>query len=299
MRSERPVQTGDLISNTYRLEHVLGRGTSGVVFAARDRRSQERVAIKVLRREFAEQRAVVDAFRACARSAAALCCSEVCRVYELAETEAGAPCIVMEYLDGWDLASELDLCRRYESGPAVGYILEACAGLESALRAGVIHADLKPSKLFVLDAAQAGQRLKLLDIGGSVRLATSSLTAAGRRLDRARQTVWREEVVYAAPEQLDAPDLVDARTNVWALGAILYSLVCGRPPFAESIPQRLIAEIRAGTPPPPRALGVEIPDGVQLVLERALCKSRADRFASVSQLAQALAPHARGESLYA
>src|SRR5262245_33714269 len=95
MNSERPVQTGDLIAHTYRLEYVLGQGATGVVFAARDRRSEERVAIKVLRRDLAQNRAAVDAFRAYARTAAALRCAEICRVFELAETDRGAPCVVM------------------------------------------------------------------------------------------------------------------------------------------------------------------------------------------------------------
>lgn len=294
MNTERPVQTGDWIANTYRLEHVLGQGGSGVVFAARDCRSDERVAIKVLRRELADQRAVVEAFRARARTSAALRCAEVCRVYALAETERGVPCVVMEYLDGWNLASELDLRRRYACSEAAGYVVQACAGLEAALRLGVVHPDLKPSKLFVL--ARDERRLKLLDLGGSLRLAGAQLMAAERRLGRAGAAVWCDEVTYAAPEQLDSTGLVDARTNVWALGAVLYTLVCGRPPFDAATPQGLTAQIRAGEPARPRSLGVEIPDGVQRVLERALHKSRPERYASVAQLRTALEPYAAAEA---
>jgi serine/threonine-protein kinase len=297
MNPERPVQTGDMIANTYRLEHVLGQGATGVVFAARDRRSNEQVAIKILRRDLARQRSLAAAFRAYARTTAALRCSEICRVYELAETQHGVPCLVMEHLDGWDLGSELEARRRYACAEAVGYVLRACAGLETALRAGVIHADLKPSKLFVV-AARGETRVKLLDVGGSVRLA-APLFVASRQLEDPQAALWSGEIAYAAPEQLDARGLADARTNVWALGAILYSLMVGRPPFDEPTPQRLVAAIRASEVPQPRALGVDVPDGLQRVLERALSKSRVERFASVAPFAQALAPYASAESLSA
>jgi eukaryotic-like serine/threonine-protein kinase len=299
MDFERPIQTGDLIANTYRLEHVLGQGSTGVVFAARDRGSNARVAIKILRRDLARHRSVVDAFRAYARTAAAVRCSEICRVYELAETQHGVPCLVMEHLEGWDLGSELEARRRYGCAEAVGYVQQACAGLEKALRGGVVHADLKPSKLFVAAAARGEQRLKLLDVGGSVRLAASSLLAASRELDDPQAALWSGEIAYAAPEQLDARDLADARTNVWALGAILYSLLAGRPPFDEPTTQRLIAAIRANHVPPLSSLGADVPDGLQRVLERALSKSRAERFASVTPFAQALAPYASAESMSA
>jgi serine/threonine-protein kinase len=299
MNPERPVQTGDLIANTYRLEHVLGQGASGVVFAARHRRSNAQVAIKILRRDLARHRGVIEAFRAHARTAAALRCNEICRVYELAETQHGVPCLVMEHLDGWDLGSELEARRRYAYSEAVGYVLRACAGLETALRAGVIHADLKPSKLFVVAAARGDTRVKLLDLGGSIRLAASPLLTSSRQLEDPQAALWSGEIAYSAPEQLDARGLADARTNVWSLGAILYSLVAGRPPFDEPTPQRLVAAIRASDAPEPRALGVDVPDGLQRVLERALSKSRAERFASVAPFAQALAPYASAESLSA
>lgn len=289
MHIARPVQTGDLVSSTYRLEHVLGQGRSGIVFAARDRRSPARVAIKFLRRDLAQNRAAVDAFRSHARVTAAIRCNEVCRALELAESESGLPCVVMEYLEGCDLAQEVAARVRYHPREAAGFVLQACSGLAAALEAGVIHADLKPSKLFVLAANGGGRRLKLLDLGGSPGAAQPT---AARHLNGSQAALWVDAAEYAAPEQLDVEGLVDARTNVWALGAILYLLLCGRPPFDQPTPQRLIAAVRASEPPPPRALGVDIPTGLSHVLECALSKSRADRFASVTQLAQALAPYA-------
>jgi serine/threonine protein kinase len=285
----RPAQTGDLVASTYRLEHVLGQGRSGIVFAARDRRTAGRVAIKFLRRDLARSRAAVEAFRSHARVTAAIRCEHVCRALELSESESGVPCVVMEHLEGSDLSRGCAERARYDAPEAVGLIVQACAGLATALQAGVVHADLKPSKLFVLAANGGGAHLKLLDLGGSI----ARPVAMARRSSGSRAALWLRAVEYVAPEQLDDEEFIDARTNVWALGAILYSLVCGRPPFAESTPQRLIAAMRTTDPPRPRALGFELPEGLASVIACALAKSRTDRFASVTQLSAALAPYAQ------
>jgi serine/threonine protein kinase len=290
MNIARPAQTGDLVASTYRLEHVLGQGRSGIVFAARDRRSADRVAIKFLRRDLAYDRAAVEAFRNHARVAAAIRSNEVCRAFELTESESGVPCVVMEHLEGCDLSRDCAERVRYDVAEAASLIVQACAGLAAALQAGVVHADLKPSKLFVLAATRGTTRLKLLDLGGSI--CASQPRAATRQLSGSQAALWQRSAEYAAPEQLDVEGLVDARTNVWALGAILYLLLCGRPPFDESTPQRLVAAIRSSDPPAPRTLGVDIPEGLAQILSCALSKSRAERFASVTQLGQALAPYA-------
>lgn len=291
MKPARPVQTGDLVANTYRLEYVLGQGRSGIVFAARERRGTERVAIKVLLRELAQHPDAIESFRCQARAAAAVRCDEVCRVLELAETESGIPCVVMEYLEGCDLSRAAAARAPYVYSEAASYILQACAGLGAALEIGVVHADLKPSKLFAL-AGRDERRVKLLDLGGSVATAAVPVAAGLRQLRGGHAALWLCDAEYSAPEQLDAHGLVDARTNVWAVGAILYRLVCGRPPFHEPTPQRLMAAVRADEPASPRALDIDVPEGFTRVLERALAKSRADRFASVTELASALAPYA-------
>jgi serine/threonine-protein kinase len=293
MNIARPVQTGDLVAGAYLVEHVLGQGGTGVVFAATDTQRNERVAIKVVRPELAARASVMQALRRQVQAAAAIRGEQVCRLLKLVEADGGVPCLVMEYLDGSDLTREALARKRCSVREAVGYVRETCAGLAAAHAAGVVHRDLKPSKLFVLGERGGSRRLKLLDFGAAGLLSTSSLPllAAAGRLTDLQAALWVRAARYRAPEQLDSADLVDAQSNVWAVGAILYELLSGRPPFYETSPQRFVAAVRAGEPRRLRSLRTQMPEGLRRVVERALAKSRADRYASVTELSRDLAPY--------
>lgn len=295
MTLQRPVQTGDLIGGTYRVEHVLGQGGSGVVFAARDLARDTRVAIKVMRAASATRSGSLDALWRQVRSAAAVRCEHVCPVLDLTAAESGAPCLIMEYLEGFDLASGAR--GSYAPSEAVSYVLDACAGLRSALAAGVVHRDLKPSKLFVSMRDAAGtRRLKLLGLWGSTeeaRDAAPPFSAAPPHFQPWQSAMWVHAARYRAPEQLDASELVDARSNVWALGAILYQLLGGRPPFDEANAEQFVASVRTRAPQHLASLGAHVPEGLVRIVARALEKSRSERYASAVEFAEALAPYGR------
>ena len=155
-----PIGIGDVVAGKYVIERAIGEGGMGVVYAARNRELEQRVAIKFLLPEFAEQGMAAERFRREARAAARLRGEHVCRVLDVGTMEAGVPFMVMEYLDGRDLASELDHRGQLPVEESVGYVLEACEALAEARVAGIIHRDLKPANLFLETRADGSRRVE-------------------------------------------------------------------------------------------------------------------------------------------
>jgi serine/threonine protein kinase len=196
--------------------------------------------------------------------------------------------MIIEYLEGCDLSSELEQRRLMPYDEAIGYVLQACEALAEAHAAGVIHRDLKPANLFLQVCGDGTRRIKVLDFGVSKSLldGTPGLGA----LTKTASLVGSP--LYMSPEQLDSAKDVDARTDVWALGVVLYELISGRTPFqGETIPQ-LVAGVLHDTPPTLAELQIGTPPGLDAVLRRALDKQRRNRYTSVAELAHALAPFA-------
>jgi serine/threonine protein kinase len=283
-----PVGIGDVIAGKYIVERVIGEGGMGIVVAARHRELEQRVAIKFLLPEIAEQGMAAERFRREARSAARMRGAHVCRVLDVGTAETGVPFMVMEYLEGRDLASELEQRGRVPHEEAVGYVLQACEALAEAHAAGVIHRDLKPANLFLEACADGSRRIKVLDFGVSKSLldATPGMGA----LTKTSNLVGSP--LYMSPEQLDSAKDVDPRTDVWALGIVLYELMAGCTPFkGDSIPQLVTAVLHEA----PRTLAsqqVDVPAGLETVVQRSLEKRRQDRYASVAEFVNALMPFA-------
>jgi serine/threonine-protein kinase len=207
----------------------------------------------------------------------------VARVSDVGALPDGTPYMVMEYLRGLDLGAELERRGRLFPGEAVDYILQACEALAEAHANGVVHRDIKPANLFLTTRPDGTPLVKVLDFG----IAKAPVTEATQltKTDTVMGTSG-----YMSPEQMRASKDVDARTDIWALGIVLYECLNGRRPFnGESF---LAVALMAGTePPPPMEAWVSRP--LQGVVLRCLAKDRSDRFASIAQLVAALAPFAR------
>ena len=282
-----PIAIGDVLAGKYVIERAIGEGGMGIVFAARHRELEQRVAIKFLLPEFAEQGMAAERFRREARAAARMRGEHICRVLDVGTLDTGIPFMVMEYLEGRDLASELDRRGQLPVEEAVGYVLEACEALAEAHVAGIIHRDLKPANLFLETRADGSRRIKVLDFGVSKLLLSLSENGA---LTKTSSLVGSP--LYMSPEQLDSAKDVDARTDVWALGVVLFELLTGNTPFrGETIPQ-LVAAVLQDAPVRFPQLAVPLPPGLAEVVSRTLAKQRDKRYASVAELAQALAPYA-------
>ena len=254
----------------------------GVVFQAEHIRLGQSVAIKMLR-PHARQPEFVARFAREARAAGQLRSAHAVRVMDVAETDSGLPYMVMELLEGRDLARELENRGRLPPQEAVDYVLEASEAMIEAHSLGIIHRDLKPSNLFV---AIEGERrvIKVCDFG------ISKMETAVDMLVTATQSSIGTPL-YMSPEQVRCSKRVDERTDVWSLGVILYELIAGSAPFAGGSAASLGAAIVTDPPLPfDRSLGV--PEALERAIAVALSKNPDGRYPSMRAFGNALVPFA-------
>lgn len=289
MRNSSPVSAGQTIANKYLVEGVLGEGGMGVVISAWHIGLEQRVAIKLLLRErLQHDESAIERFQREARAAARIRSQHVCRVIDTGALEDGTPFLVMEYLEGKDLADELTQRGRLPVSEAVGIVREACEALAEAHAAGIIHRDLKPANMFLVQRTDGSRLLKVLDFGVSKSLSGSG--TPHRTLTKTASLVGSP--IYMSPEQLNSSRDVDARTDIWALGIILYELITGTTPFnGDSIPQLVNAVLNTQAASF-ASLNVSVPAGLEEVVARALSKPREQRFASAQELSNALQRYA-------
>ncbi|WP_437281732.1 protein kinase [Sorangium sp. So ce375] len=281
-----PVAEGQVLSGKYRVERILGQGGMGVVVAALHEQLHQRVAIKLLHPGANDE--MVERFVREARAAVRLKSEHVARVLDVGTLETGAPFMVMEYLDGSDLLETLRRRGPLELEEAVGYVLEACEAIAEAHAAGIIHRDLKPANLFLTRAADGSGMVKVLDFGISKALADPSAAGVEPELGLTKTAMVLGSPLYMAPEQMRSARTVDARADIWSLGAILYQLLTGRVPFDASSLSELILMINTEPPPAPSTFRPDLPPGLEAAILRCLEKDTAKRFKSVAELAGAI-----------
>lgn len=289
-----PVPVGELVAGKYRVERVLGQGGMGVVVAAMHEQLRQRVAIKMLLPEAEASPNALARFQREARAAAAIRGEHVARVLDVGELEGGAPYIVMEYLEGRDLAEILAESKRLPTEEAVGYVLQACEAIAEAHGAGIIHRDLKPSNVFLTRGPDGTPLVKVLDFGISKALLSSpgqgTLTTTSSFVG---------SPIYAPPEQLVAAHEVDARADLWALATILYEALAGRPPYVGDSVMHVASKIFHEPPTPIAQLRPEIDPALAAAVMRCLEKKPDDRYPDVSAFADAIAPFAPAASVSA
>jgi len=274
---------GDVVDDKYEIVGIVGRGGMGIVFEAVHRRLRQRVALKMLHPHVKEEPGVIERFEREARAAGQLLSTNVARVLDVATSSTGLPYIVMEFLEGRDLQDELEVRKQLPIQEAVDYVLQACAAMREAHALGIIHRDLKPANLFVCPTAE-GPVIKILDFGIS-----KITTEVDGRLTAAMTTLGSP--IYMSPEQLRGASEVDARTDIWSLGVVLYELLAGKPPHAGTL-TAVTAAIIADAPPRLALFRDDVPSELEAVIVKALQKFPANRFADAESLAEALVPFA-------
>lgn len=283
-------QEGDIVAGRYRVERVLGRGGMGVVVAARHTQLRQRVAVKFLLPHALRLPGARERFLREAQAAASIPSEHVARVMDMGTLATGAPYMVMEYLSGTDLSSLLKSKGRFPISEAVDYVVQACEALAQAHRLGIVHRDLKPSNLFVTKRADGAPLLKVLDFGLSKVLESEAGAPHENSLTKTEMVVGSPH--YMSPEHVRSLKHVDARTDVWALGVLLFQLLTNRRPFeGDSLPA-VFARIVADPPDSLRELREEVPLSLENVVMRCLEKDLGKRIPSVLELAQMLSPFA-------
>jgi serine/threonine-protein kinase len=291
------VRLGEVLAGKYRLTGILGSGGMGVVLGALHLQLDQRVAIKFMSPLLLYSEGSLERFLREARLAARIQCEHVVRVFDVASLDDGSPYIVMEHLEGEDLRSLLQRRGRLPIGEAVDCVLQAGEAIAEAHVAGVVHRDLKPSNLFVGTRPDGTRLVKVLDFGISKLLRRTDLSqgSAATEVSTGRHAILGSPQ-YCSPEQIRASGDVDARTDLWSLGAILYELVSGTPPFSGATLLEIFSSVMQRTPDPLAARGAEVPPELEGVVARCLAKDRNERFADIAELARALAPFAPGHA---
>jgi eukaryotic-like serine/threonine-protein kinase len=291
-RAAHRVTEGDVIGDKYRVERVIGAGGMGVVVAARVIADGRRVALKLLLAGALEDTEAALRFAREGRALSRLRTPHVARLLDKGTLASGAPFLVMEYLEGRDLATLLRERGRLPVDLAVDYALQAANGLAEAHAKGIIHRDLKPGNLFIARAEGGAKTLKVLDFG--ISKVTSMASHEDKRLTTATELLGSP--LYMSPEQLRSTRDVDERTDVWSLGVVLYELLTGRPPFDGDTLVHVGAKILHARPTSPKFLRAEVSRALADIVLKCLEKDPSARHESIADLAAALAACAEGRS---
>ncbi|MBW8482985.1 serine/threonine-protein kinase [Actinomadura parmotrematis] len=261
--------SGDVLGGRYRLGALLGRGGMGEVWSAEDLRLRRAVAVKVVTRELGGDPTALARFRREAEAAARLDHPGITAVHDFDE-HGGRPYLVMQLLDG----RELDALRGSSPGVLLGLMVQVAEALAHAHGQGVVHRDLKPGNLMCLP----GGRAKICDFGLARDLAASTLTMSGTVLGTP---------AYMAPEQWRA-EPATPRTDLYAFGATLHTLLAGAPPFSGTTVEQLRHQHLNVAPPRLSEVRPGLPRELDGILQRLLAKDPADRYGDALQVAREL-----------
>ncbi len=258
--------TSKIVSH-YEILDKLGEGGMGAVYKAEDLKLARTVALKFLPAGISSTPDDRTRLLTEARSAAALNHPGICSVFDILEHD-GEPFIVMEYVEGKTLRKEIE-DGRLKIEDCIRYGLQIAEALNAAHRRGILHRDVKPENVMIT----ADGRVKVMDFGLARRPGGTRVTREGAVLGTA---------AYMSPEQARG-ETVDARTDLWSFGVLLYELSTGKLPFASEYDQAVIYGILHETPKPPRELNADLPEPLERIIRRCMEKSPAGRYQTMEE----------------
>jgi serine/threonine protein kinase len=278
---------GATLDGRYKVLRLLGEGGMGRVYEGEHVLIERRVAIKVLREDFTRRADVVERFRREAKSASRIGHPNIVDVIDFGEAPGGASYFVMELLQGEDLADVLARCGKLPASRAVLIAFQCCHALAAAHDKGVVHRDMKPENVFLLEREGAADFVKLVDFGVAKMSELDAVQKDGGKLTRSGVIFGTPE--YMSPEQA-AGHAPDHRADIYALGITLYELLTGRVPFEGASFMSVLTKHANKPLPPLRELNpdVDVSPELEAVVLRALHKDREARFQSMREMAQAL-----------
>lgn len=289
------VREGEVLAGKYRVERIPGRNGLGVLVQVRHLELGQEVTLKFLVPDACMYPEFVQRFIREARAAVKIQGEHVARVTDVGRLESGAPYMVREFLRGPDLADVLKVRGALPIAEACDYIIQAAEAVAEGHVLGIAHRNLRPTTLVVTRRSDGAPLVKVFDFAAAEALHVEPF--AKRSVALVGTSALLASLPYLSPEQVRDPHSVDFRADVYGLGAILYELLSGVPPFeAESAPA-LLAMVAADAPVRLRTLRFGLPPALEEAVMRCLEKSRELRFANMSELTAALRPFASAESL--
>lgn len=277
---------GKVLGEAYQVVRLVGEGGMGRVYEARHLRLKDRrFAIKVLHAEMARDPEIVARFQREAESASSIGHPNVIDVYDVHKTPEGVPYIVGEFLEGHEFGEQLEGQGRVDVPTAVHIARQVCKALAAAHKKGIVHRDMKPENVFLVEHDGAVS-VKVIDFGISKagQAGKTNLTKTGMIMGTPS---------YMSPEQARG-DRVDHRADVYAVGAMLYHALTGKKPFETDDPASTLSLVLTEEPERPRKLAPDMPEALELVVQRAMAKDAGDRYATMEELDLALAPFDAG-----
>jgi len=270
-----PFSPGSFFGDRYRIEESIGAGAMGAVFRATDLKADRQVALKILLKGSREEEQR-ERFKREYEILTSIDHAGIVGIHGFGVGAGGVPYLAMELLDGETLRERVQRKGPQDPDELVPILAAVCDTLDAAHAAGVVHRDLKPDHVFLLRTRQ----VKILDFGLSLAVNSKKLTATGTVIGTPR---------YMAPEQIASAHAADARSDVYALGVILYEALTGESPFVASDQGQLLGAIMTNRLEPLAGRRPDLPAEVDQVLRQAMAKDPDARFQSASDLAKAFA----------
>jgi serine/threonine-protein kinase len=282
MKLDARALIGRTLNDTYRLVRSIGSGGMGAILEAQSTRlHHKRFAVKMLHPSLAMDPETFQRFRREAEIASSLGHDHIIEVHDFNVTPEGEPYMVMEYLDGEDLAGRIKARGPMSLGDTAAIVAQVASALEAAHAAGIVHRDLKPQNIFLCKRLGRDDFVKVLDFGVSKMRHSSSVVTQDHSL--------LGTPYYMSPEQADGRIAeIDGRTDVFALGAIVYEMLTGQMAFYAETPMSALYKVVHVEPPELAAIRPDVPHSVAAVVRRALAKSKANRYESAADLSGAL-----------
>src|SRR5882672_9124062 len=263
---------GTVVAGKLRIERTLGVGGMGIVYEVEHQLTRHRRALKILHARVARLPSVVERFVREASAAARIGNAHVAETFDAGQLETGEPYLLMELLDGETLDQRLRRTGPIDPGELADLVSQACDGVQAAHDAGIVHRDLKPENVF-LTTKDGAPFVKVLDFGISKfdadRTGTLGITTEGSVMGTP---------YYMSPEQVRGAPTTDARTDVYALGVMLYECACGVRPFDGRSIEQLAVLIHVGKPTPLAERRPSLPPAFCEIVHRAMAVDREQRF---------------------